>query len=146
MKNLITKVVLFVLCVATVSSALATPKKNPLKNYSANDAISRYIESTTQGSVAGLENLFTDQFFHTVSTSTKVETHRRQEVIQYLKSQKGYKQNCQSDYSILEKNDNCAIAKITLQYQNFTKTEYVTICSDGDSWKVSQVVTSYPKK
>ncbi len=145
MKNLIKTLALF-LCLAISSSAWATPKKKPLKNHSANDAINSYIESTTQGNTVGIENLFTDHFFQTISTPAKVETHKRQDLITYLKSQKGYIQNCQTNYSILEKNDNCAIAKITLQYKNFSKVEYVTICSVGETWKVSQVVTSYPKK
>ncbi|MGJ1431368.1 nuclear transport factor 2 family protein [Sphingobacterium spiritivorum] len=145
MKNLI-KTVAFLLFIAITTSSFASGIYNPGKNYSADAVISNYIETTTMGNPANIENLFTDNFFQTVSTPSKVITHSKKPFIDYVKSQKGYVQNCQTSHTIIERNDNCAIAKITLTYKNFTKVEYVTVCSDGEIWKVSQVVTSYPKK
>ncbi len=35
------------------------------------------------------------------------------------------------------------VAKVTLKFGNFTKTDLVTLVRDGDSWQISSSVNSY---
>ncbi|SUJ24039.1 Uncharacterised protein [Sphingobacterium spiritivorum] len=84
MKNLI-KTVAVVLFIAITSSSFASGIYNPGKNYSADAVISNYIETTTMGNPENVENLFTDNFFQTVSTPAKVITHSKKTLYRLCK-------------------------------------------------------------
>ncbi|ULT26885.1 nuclear transport factor 2 family protein [Sphingobacterium sp. E70] len=35
------------------------------------------------------------------------------------------------------------VAKVTLKFENFTKTDFVTLVREGNNWKVTSSVNSY---
>jgi len=121
---------------------LANPKKAVVNLSTADRAIDHYVVVMTEGQSAGVEQLFTSDFSQKVQASED-KTNSRSEVISFLKKQKGEQLNCKTSTTILQESGDYIIAKVTMQFEGFVKTDLVTLVNDGGNWKVSQSINSY---
>jgi len=106
-------------------------------------ALEHYVAVTTEGESAGVEQLFAEDFSQKVQSSSNGGTYSREEVVKYLKKQKGEKLNCTVTSDIIEESADFIVAKVTLAFEEFTKTDLVTLVREGNSWKVSKSINSY---
>ncbi|MEJ5146920.1 nuclear transport factor 2 family protein [Sphingobacterium sp. MYb388] len=135
------------IAVSTFTMAAAKPvrdnsKKAVVNLSSADLAIDHYVAVMTEGQSAGVEQLLTSDFKQKVHASTN-KINSRSEVISFLKKQKGEQLNCKTSTTIVEQSSDYMVAKVTQQFENFTKTDLITLVNDGGNWKVSQSINSY---
>jgi predicted methyltransferase MtxX (methanogen marker protein 4) len=135
------------IAVSTFTMAAVKPagdnSKKATVNLSTSDlAIDHYVAVMTEGQSAGVEQLFTSDFSQKVRASND-QTNSRSEVISFLKKQKGEQLNCKTSTTIVEHSSDYMLAKVTQQFEGFTKTDLVTLVNDGGNWKVSQSINSY---
>ncbi|GEM63557.1 hypothetical protein SF1_15390 [Sphingobacterium faecium NBRC 15299] len=135
------------IAVSTFSMAAGKPagdnsKKTTVNLSTADLAIDHYVAVMTKGQSAGVEQLFTSDFNQKVHAS-KDKTNSRSEVISFLKKQKGAQLNCKTSTTIEQESDDYMLAKVTMQFDGFTKTDLVKLVNDGGNWKVSQSINSY---
>ncbi|MNY27238.1 putative lumazine-binding protein [compost metagenome] len=105
-------------------------------------AIDHYVAVMIEGQSAGVEQLFTADFSQKVQAS-EVKTNSRSEVISFLKKQKGEQLNCKTSTTIVQESVDYMIAKVTMKFEGFTKTDLVTLVNDGGDWKITQSINSY---
>jgi len=105
-------------------------------------ALDHYIAVTTEGESAGVEQIFATDFNQKIQASN-AQSHGREEVIKFLKKQKGEKLNCTVTTDIIEESADYMVAKVTLKFEDFTKTDLVTLERVGNDWKVSKSINSY---
>ena len=105
-------------------------------------ALEHYVAVTTEGESSGVEQLFAEDFNQKIQTSN-AQSHSREAVIKSLKKQKGEKLNCVVSTDIIEESADYRIAKVTLKFEDFTKTDLVTLVREGNDWKVSTSINSY---
>ena len=105
-------------------------------------ALEHYVAVTTEGESAGVEQLFAEDFNQKIQASN-AQSHSRSAVVKLLKKQKGEKLNCTVSTDILEESTDYMVAKVTLKFENFTKTDLVTLERVGNNWKVSKSINSY---
>jgi hypothetical protein len=105
-------------------------------------ALEHYVAVTTAGESAGVEQLFAADFNQKIQT-TNALSNSRSEVVKAWKKQKGEKLNCRVSTDILEESADYMIAKVTLKFDNFTKTDLVTLERVDNDWKVSKSINSY---
>ena len=110
--------------------------------YTADLAIDHYVAVMTEGQSAGVEQLFTSDFSQKIHASND-ETNSRSSVISFLKKQKGEQLNCKTNTTIVQQSADYMLAKVTMQFDGFTKIDLVTLVNDGGKWKVSQSINSY---
>ncbi|MDR2274580.1 MAG: nuclear transport factor 2 family protein [Sphingobacterium sp.] len=60
-----------------------------------------------------------------------------------MKKQKGEKLNCTVRTRIMEESADFMVAKVTMQFEGFTKTDLLTLVNENGSWKVSSSVNAY---
>ena len=130
------------IAVSTFNMAAAKPAgdnstKATVNLSTADLAIDHYVAVMTEGQSAGVEQLFTTDFSQKVQASED-KTNSRSEVISFLKKQKGEQLNCKTSTTIVQESADYMIAKVTMQFEGFTKTDLVTLVNDGGNWKVSQ--------
>ncbi|MEJ5144799.1 MULTISPECIES: nuclear transport factor 2 family protein [unclassified Sphingobacterium] len=121
---------------------VANPKKAVVNLSTADLAIDHYVAVMTEGQSAGVEQLFTTDFSQKVQ-AVEDKTNSRSEVISFLKKQKGEQLNCKTSTTIVQESADYMIAKVTMQFEGFTKTDLVTLVNDEGNWKVSQSINSY---
>ncbi|WP_313531718.1 nuclear transport factor 2 family protein [Sphingobacterium multivorum] len=105
-------------------------------------ALEHYVAVTTEGESAGVEQLFAGDFSQKIQSSN-AQSNSRTGVVKLLKKQKGEKLNCKVSTDILEGSADYMVAKVTLKFENFTKTDLVTLERVGNNWKVSKSIHSY---
>jgi len=105
-------------------------------------ALEHYVAVTTEGESVGVEQLFAEVFSQKVQASN-AQSHSRSAFIKSLKKQKGEKLNCVVSTDILEESADYMVAKVTLKFEDFTKTDLITLVREGNSWKVSKSINSY---
>lgn len=127
--------------IALINPSFAKDKK--ANNSVSHLVVDNYIKAATLGQTDQLGYIFADDFKQTLSINSKVENQSKTNVIQFLKSNKGLISNCETSYHFIENNKNCAIAKVIMKYENFTKIEYVTLCKEKQEWKINQITVSY---
>ena len=134
------------IAVSTFTMAAEGPGSKTAKanvNLSTADlALDHYVAVTTEGESAGVEQLFAEDFSQKIQASN-AQNHSRNEVVKSLKKQKGEKLNCTVSTDILEESADYMLAKVTLKFENFTKTDLVTLERVGNDWKVSKSINSY---
>ena len=117
--------------------------KKAVVNLSTADlAIDHYVAVMTEGESAGVEQLFTSDFKQKVHAS-EYKMNSRSDVISFLKKQKGEQLNCKTSTTIVEQSNDYMVAKVTQQFEGFTKTDLITLVNDGGNWKVSQSINTY---
>ena len=105
-------------------------------------ALDHYVAVTTEGESAGVEQIFATDFSQKVQASN-AQTHSRSALIKSLKKQKGEKLNCTVTSDIIQESADYMVAKVTLKFEDFTKTDLVTLERVGNEWKVSKSINSY---
>ncbi|WP_293884752.1 nuclear transport factor 2 family protein [Sphingobacterium sp. UBA1498] len=105
-------------------------------------ALDDYVAITTEGESAGVEQLFAEDFNQKIQASN-TQSNSRSEVVKSLKKQKGEKLNCTVSTDIIEESADYMVAKVTLKFENFTKTDLVTLEREGNNWKVFKSINSY---
>jgi len=134
------------IAVSTFAMAAEGPGSKSAKanvNLSTADfALEHYVAVTTEGESAGVEQLFATDFSQKVQ-SANANTNSRNEVVKYLKKQKGEKLNCTVTTDIIEESADYMVAKVTMKFEDFTKTDLVTLERVGNEWKVSKSINSY---
>ncbi|WP_343565238.1 nuclear transport factor 2 family protein [Sphingobacterium sp.] len=134
------------IAVSTFAMAAEGPGSKSAKanvNLSTADfALEHYVAVTTEGESAGVEQLFAENFSQKVQSSN-AQTHSREAVVKSLKKQKGERLNCAVSTDIIEESADYMVAKVTLKFEGFTKTDLVTLERVGNEWKVSKSINSY---
>jgi len=105
-------------------------------------ALDHYVAVTTEGESVGVEQLFAADFNQKIQ-SANAQSHSREAVVKSLKKQKGEKLNCTVTTDIIEESADYMVAKVTMRFENFTKTDLVTLVREGNMWKVSKSINSY---
>ncbi|WP_418360888.1 hypothetical protein [Sphingobacterium detergens] len=147
MKTLVkTFTVAALIAVSTFAMAAEGPVSKSEKanvNLSTADfALEHYVAVTTEGESVGVEQLFAADFSQKVQ-SANAQTYSREAVIKSLKKQKGEHLNCVVSTDIIEESADYMVAKVTLKFENFIKTDLVTLEREGNNWKVSKSINSY---
>ena len=127
--------------ISTFSMAATDPGK-ALNLSTADLAIDSYVSVMTEGASQDVEKLFASEFNQKIQ-GKKARTNSRTEVISFLKKQKGEKLNCSTNTEVLEESENYMVARITMKFDNFTKTDLVTLVNESGTWKVASSVNSY---
>ncbi|GGH23471.1 hypothetical protein FAZ19_17305 [Sphingobacterium alkalisoli] len=124
------------------SMAFAAEKANPLKNMTAVGIVAAYLDATALGNVEFNEQLFATDFeYHNTASDNK---HGKKAYTKFLKQNKGLQYNCKTTYQILDECGKSCIAKATMEFENFTRVDHITLCNTKNGWQVSKVVTTYP--
>ncbi len=142
MKKTLTTIATTLLMIATFSS-FAAENFNPLKHVATAKILTTYLEATTLGSTDLNKFLFADDFEY--RNSANGDSFNKKEYTAFLKAHKGIQFDCETTYEILDESGQACVAKATMKFENFTRVDYITLNQSEEGWKVSKVVTSYPK-
>lgn len=147
MKNLVKTFAIAGLLFASSLTAFAIDKdKDKLNNAVVENVVDAYINSSVKGDVEHVDNLFSDNFSLKYNTEYNQAPLSKSSYIKQIKGQKGVTFNCDSDYQIVEKAGKYSLAKVTLDFSNFKRTDYLTMVQDNEGWKITEVNSVFEEK
>lgn len=143
MKTLVTTCLASILVVVSMyTMADGRPEKKIINLSMAKLAINHYTEVVTEGQYQGLEQLFASDFCQRIQ-GLKFPNHSRSEIIRFFKKQRGEKMNCKTNVQIIEECAHYMIAKVSMKFENFIKSDLITLINEEGNWKVLTSVHTY---
>ncbi len=102
-------------------------------------AINTYVDAFTQGKTAGLAEIIDENAKFSHNRGQQVISFSKNEILQSLKNEQNIEQNCTTTVKVVENNTNLVVYKVQMKYQNFSRTNYVTMTDTGNGWKITNV-------
>jgi len=106
-------------------------------------ALKTYLDAIGEGKVKNLASILDNDVKFTISRGEKILNYSKSEMLSSLKSQENVKQNCTTEYLVVEKNPTQSIVKVTQKYENFTRVNFVTFNNTAKGWKITNVSSSF---
>jgi len=110
------------------------------------NVVDAYINGTVKGETTYLNQLFDNSFTQRTQSNPTQEAIGKSAYIKHLKNLDGITYQCEVDYQMLEKSDNYSLAKVTLDFEKFTRTDYVTMIQGKNGWSVKEVNSVFKNK
>ena len=110
------------------------------------NVVDAYINSTVKGETSYLNQLFDNNFVQRFQTEHNQNSISKDAYIKHLKGQKGISFDCDTEYELIEKSANFSIAKVTLEFDSFTRTDYVTMQQGKAGWVIKEVNSVFHNK
>jgi hypothetical protein len=130
---------LALLVVCGVVKANTTNGEKLTKTY----AINTYVDAMTRGKLDGLNDVLDKTAEFSMLRGKTVLSFSKKQMLGYLQSNKNTEQICTTSTSIVESNTNIAIVKVDMKYDDFVRSNYVTIANTGSGWKITSVYSVF---
>jgi hypothetical protein len=137
LKSIIAGIALLFICVA------ANAKTNNNDDLTQSHAINTFVDAMTRGRVEGLNDVLDKTAAFSMLRGKTLLSFTKNEMLDYLKSNKNVDQTCVTSTSIVESNANVAIVNVAMKYNNFVRNNYVTIANTGNGWKITNVYSVF---
>ncbi|WP_312135947.1 nuclear transport factor 2 family protein [Sphingobacterium sp.] len=135
---------LFVSSVNVFANPIKEEKK-ALNKAVVENVVDEYINATVKGNTLYISDLFDSNFKQKFNGGKSQKTSGKEDYISFLKKNKGVQYDCEVSYELVEKNSNYSLARVTLDFGNFKRIDYVSINMDKDGWKINEVNSVYQK-
>lgn len=105
--------------------------------------VKTYIDAVTQGKVKDLAEVLESDARFTLTQGERIVNFSRYETLKWLKSSEGIRQNCSTDYNIIEMDASQAVVKISMKYDTFCKVNLLSLANTKKGWRITNVSTSF---
>jgi hypothetical protein len=106
-------------------------------------AVNTYVDAMTRGKLNGLNDVLDKSAAFSMVRGNQVLSFDKKEMINYLHSNRNTEQVCTTSTSMVENNPNLAIVKVDMKYDNFTRSNYITVVNTGSGWKITNVYSTF---
>lgn len=108
-----------------------------------NYAINTYIDAMTRGKLNGLNDVLDKSATFNMVRGKQVLSFDKKQMVDYFQTNKNIEQECTTSTSVVESNAGLAIVKVDMKFENFTRSNYVTIVHTGNGWKITNVYSVF---
>jgi len=134
---------LLTVCLLALAFNTFADELNTSNKLSIDYALKMYLDAVSDGKVKGFAEVLDNDVKFTVSRGEKIVNYSKSEMMTSLKSSEGVKQNCTTEYTVVEQNSTQTIVKVTQKYNDFTKVNFVTFNNTSKGWKITNVSSSF---
>lgn len=139
LKSLITGVCLFLACTA----AKANTNTKDDRTATPNTALETYINAIGHGDVKNLDQVIDESATFSMLRGKNVVSYDKNEILNFYNESKGHEQNCVIRTSFVNRSATVTIARVDMKYENFVRSNYVTLSRVGNSWKITNVYSVF---
>jgi len=120
-------------------AADGTAKEKLEMNY----ATKVYIDAVAYGKIAPLPEVLDKNVKFTSTRGENILSHNRTEFLHILNSTENVKQNCNTEFSVVESTPSASVVKVIMKYDGFSKVSYLNLANTTKGWKITSVSTSF---
>ncbi|WP_374164417.1 nuclear transport factor 2 family protein [Arcticibacter sp. MXS-1] len=133
------KTIITAFCIALSFTVFSKDDGAKDQKLSMSYAVQTYIDAMTLGKIKDFGEVLDNDVKFTMTQGQKIVNFNRAQMLSALKGSENMEQNCKTSYSVVEQNDAQSIVKVTMTYDVFTRTNYVTISHTDKGWKITNV-------
>lgn len=106
-------------------------------------AVNTYVDAMTRGRLSGLNDVVDNSASFSTVRGKQVLSFGKKQMLDYFKTNRNTEQQCTTSTSVVESTASIAIVKVDMKYDNFTRSNYVTIANTGNGWKITNVYSVF---
>lgn len=134
LKLFLTALTLFTAFTAANAKENTTPVL-PLQDY----AIYTYVNVMCHGNLNGVDEVFDKNAKFSMVRGKSVVSSDKDQMVKYWQQSQHVEQDCTVSTSVVDSNADVTVVKVDMKYENFTRSNYVTIANTADGWKITNV-------
>ncbi|QJD95860.1 hypothetical protein HH214_08220 [Mucilaginibacter robiniae] len=135
---------LFALAVALVITSFVAKADGPnAARLTREDAIDVYINAMSQGKTQGLNDVIDESAKFRTVRNQKIVSMDKADIMSFVDANAGVVQDCSVNTEVVESNTDMSIVKVDMQYNNFVRSNYVTLTNTGEGWKITDVYSVF---
>jgi hypothetical protein len=125
-----------------LSTSAFAAKKNNNEKLLVDYTIKKFVNAVSYGDTKGVSNIFDKDVKMTTAYKQEVVNYNKEEILTTIKFVQNVKQNCQTEYQMIERTPTQALAKVSMKYESFTKVNYISLANTTEGWKITHISTS----
>ena len=137
LRSLSTLVLMVFTLSAFASDEAATEK------LSMNYAVKTYLDAVSLGKLKGLAQVLDPEIKFTSTRGQQIIRHSKSDILSIFRNNENIRQNCVTDYTVMDVNTRQAVVKVTMKYENFSKIEILNMVNTARGWKITDVSTTF---
>lgn len=106
-------------------------------------AINTYVDAVSRGKVADLDLVVDKTAKFSMLRGKSLISFSKDDVLNFTKENANTEQSCTVTTSIVNTNADVTVAKVEMQYDGFTRCNYVTLTNTGNGWKITNVYSVF---
>jgi hypothetical protein len=92
-----------------------------------------------RGKLTGIDDALDQNAKFGLLRSKHIENYGKPEIMDYFKLNQGVQQNCITRIDTFENNADMALVKVDMRYNNFVRSNYITMVNTASGWKITNV-------
>lgn len=107
-------------------------------------AINTYVDAMTRGKLDGFDLVIDSSAKFTMLRKDKrLISYTKNQELMFLNEIRNVEENCTASTTIIENTADMIVAKIDMQFEGFTRSNYVSIANTGNGWKIINVYSVF---
>lgn len=119
----------------------ATPIPNT--ELTASHAVATYVNAMTHGKLQGLNEVVDQSAKFSMLRGKDLLSFDKKEMLSFMGKSKNVEQACTTITSVVESTADVAVIKVDMKFENFTRTNYLTVANTGKGWKITNVYSVF---
>lgn len=108
-----------------------------------NQAITTYINAMTLGQNSGLNEVIDQSAKFSILRGKSVISFDKADLMKFASQNQNVKQACTTTTTEMESNADVSVVKVDMKFENFTRTNYVTMANTEEGWKITNVYSVF---
>lgn len=125
--------------VFTMACSAANAADPPASRLTKKYVVDTYVNAMTRGKLTGIDDALDQNAKFGMLRNKRIENFGKSDMIDYFKSNLGVQQNCITKIDTFENNADMALVKVDMHYNNFVRSNYITMVSTAGGWKITNV-------
>ena len=132
------------LALLVVTGAVKANNMPDNEKYTKTHAINVYLDAMTRGKVQGLNDVLDQSAKFSMLRGKKILSFSKKEMTDFLNSEKNVEQACTTSTEVIESNNDMAVIKVDMKFDDFVRSNYVTVTNTGKGgWKITNVYSVF---
>lgn len=128
------------LLIAGAANAIVKP--NHLDALTKNDVLEIYTNAVVHGKIDDLDKILANNVEYFIQRGDKSFKIGKDAIIESFKASENIEQGCKYSTSIVEDTSHGMVVKLEMKYDNYVRTNLITISLKHSDWKITKIETS----
>jgi hypothetical protein len=120
----------------------ATPETDG-KLTTVKEVVNTYVGAMTKGFIKNFESIVDQNAKFIMLRGKNMLSFSKAEMISLLAENQYFDQGCTVNKSVTNNSDDLVVAKIDMVYDEFTRSNYVTMVNTPNGWKITEVYSVF---
>lgn len=131
------------LCLLAAGVVAKANIKNDDKAASPYSTINTYVDAMTRGKVDGFDQVIDKSAKFNLLRGKNIVSFDKTQMVDFMKQSENVEQPCTVSTSVVNSDSDITVMKVDMKYDDFVRTNYVTLSHAGNTWKITNVYSVF---